>query len=149
MKKVTIKLLTLMLALMMVFGATGVPTNAAGKDAKAKSFCKTLNKGNKFCKAIGNYKVKCKKKGGKYVYDITVNTKVSAGMYKMTKAMVPDKYYETRDSFVKASKKLKKKAKKAGIKNAVIHYVIKADGEKLWEFYDGLLIYDKFDPVTK
>lgn len=149
MKKVSVKLLTLMLAFMMAFGHAGVTASAAGQDAKVKTFCKTLNKGNKFGKTIGSYKVRYKKKGGKYTFKVTFNSNVGAGMYQIMKAMTPDKYYETRDSFVKTTKKLKKKAKKAGIKKATFHYIVMANGEKLWEVYDGLLIYDKFESVTK
>ena len=145
MKKVAVKLLSLMLAFMVMFGAAGMTASAASKDAKCKSFCKELNKGNKFGKTIGSYKVKYKKQNGKYQFTVTLNTNVGLGNYQMVKAMVPDKYYETRDSFKKTIKKLKKKAKKAGIKKASFTYIIKASGEKLWEFQDDELVYDRFE----
>ncbi|WP_408070505.1 hypothetical protein [Butyrivibrio sp. JL13D10] len=148
MKKAAIRLVTIMLAFMMVFGNSGVTANAAKSDAKVKSFCKTLSRGsNKFAKTVGSYKVRYKKKGGKYIFNVTLNSNVSIGMYQISKAMAPSEYYEARDSVVKTTIKLKKKAKKAGIKKSSFTYTVMAKGVKLWVIKDGVLIYDKLSPV--
>ena len=146
MKKVIVKALSLMLAFMMVFGAVSIPTHAASNDAKAKAICKELNKGKDAASCIvGSYKVKYSKKGSTYNFTVTLNTKVAAGYYQMTKLMMPDKYNETLDSLKKVTTNIKKKAKKAGLKKVSVKYTVKANGVKLWVFKDGKQIYDKFD----
>ena len=145
MKKVIIRALSLMLALMMVFGNATVTASAAVNDTKAKTFCKTLNKGNKFKTTVGSFKVSYKKKGSTYNFTITLNSKVGAGVYQMMKSMTPDKYDELIKGFEDTTLQIRKKAKKAGIKKANVKYVVKSNGEKLWEFKNGKLIYDKFE----
>ena len=144
MEKVMLKALSLMLAFMMMFGTVGVPVSAASTDAKAQSFCKKVNKGNKFQTTIGSYKISFKKKGNTYNFTVVLNTKLGEGAFSMLKSMMPDKYQETVDGFKNASLVVKKNAKKAGIKKASVRYIVKSKGVKLFECKNGKLVYEKF-----
>ena len=145
MKKVIIKALSLMLAFMMMFGSVSMPASAANYDSKAKSFCKTLNKGNKFQSTIGSFSVKYKKKGNTYTFTVTLNAKVGVGAYQLMKSLTPDKYDELIDGFKKTTLDLRKKAKKAGVKKASVRYIVKAGKVKVFEFKDGKVVYNKLD----
>ena len=145
MKKVIIRALSLMLACMMMFGSVGVTASAASSDAKANSFCKSLNKGNKFGNTIGSFKVKVKKKGNTYNFTVTLNAKVGVGAYQLMKSLTPDKYDELIEGFKKTTLDLRKRAKKAGVKKASVRYIVKAGKVKVFEFKDGKVIYNKLD----
>ncbi|SDB69070.1 MULTISPECIES: hypothetical protein [unclassified Butyrivibrio] len=145
MKKVVVKVLSLMLAFMMVFGAVGMTASAANKDKAAKKLCKEINKGGNKCKGItGNLKVTYKKEGSKYNFTIKLDMPLDAWMFDMSAKMQPKEIGQARDSVKKVSKTFKKKAKKVGIKKSSCTYIVYANGTRIWEFKDGKVVYDRY-----
>ncbi len=144
MKKLLTKALSMVLVFMVLFTAVGTTASAANLDKKAKQICTKYTKAAKAGSFVGNVKVTYKKQKGEYNFTFTLNMKQDISTFGMLKSFGSKYYNETRDSFKKTSKKLRKDIQKQGIKKANVTYIVKANGKKLWVAKNGKITYDKF-----